>query len=379
LRKRSVINGFLGFTAVIISLDILKFPFRAYITNNLALFLDQDLQKEYAHPISILLKHYLIDLVYFFKINLILTCLILILVILLFYSLKLRNLSSLVNLSVLILAIVVLLRNNGISQWTYLGYTLYSCTIVALALQFFFLLTWNKNTRKKFEFGFIGALSAISPIMAGFGTSNPILGQMCFAASLMLGVFALNLEMISRGSFSQWINRTTVTALLLWSILGLINHSVLQPYNAKDLRTQTFEVVSGPLRGISLDQDSFNTVNFYQKELSLDKKSTTIAIDNPMALFLTTNDSFANPWINYTTWPASFLSIRESCKEQNVKRMYIFIPSGLVTKPYFEKILNENLTRCDVVFPDDFRFLRNTEFSRNGEPEGLWLTKNSEE
>jgi hypothetical protein len=98
-------------------------------------------------------------------------------------------------------------------------------------------------------------------------------------------------------------------------------------------------------------------------------------IDNPGALFLSSNDDFANPWINYTTWPASFLSVSHSCKKDNLLKIGIYTKVGMENDRLLLLPLNRALDYCALTFPNDFYVEKIYEFDGLTEKEQLWVSR----
>ena len=365
---QAFILGLFGFATSISFIWLFNFPLKSYLSNNLKLFFDKELQIAYAHPIQGMIKKYLIDLIFFVPRHPIIF-IIFILISLAFLFSKKSN-KTLLSFFTSVAIFLTLLLSISDMRWNSIGTFIFFFLIVNLALEFikFFERSGDQDGHV-FKTGCL-VFATITPLVASFGTSNPIMGQMLFASTLLFGIFSYNLILN--------IDRISVFPILfvaIWSLFILSIAIFVSPYGNVNLARSVSGISSGDLRGISVDPgrkyriETYLDLNKYVKGLDF------FTIDNPGALFLSSNDDFANPWINYTTWPASFLSVSHSCKRDNLLKIGIYTKVGAENDRLLLLPLNRALDYCSLTFPDDFYVKKIYEFDELTEKEQLWVSR----
>ena len=364
----NILVCFSGFVSACLLLVLFAFPFNAYFRNNFTLFTDKELQTEYAHPISGMVKKYLIDVVYFpSRYPLVIAIFVLFVISILFKN-KLNAIFVNVVFAVGFLASFILLREE--LRWNQIGAFIFLCILVNLTFAAVRFLKPDQGSKRSLPEISVVFFATLSPLFAGFGTSNPILGQMLFASTLLFGILALNL-LVFLGTKCVF----PISVLSLWSLVFVLIATLQAPYGNQDLTKSKFSTSAEDLSGIKVESNRQARINAYVDMKKYVADLSLISIDNPGALFLSSNDNFANPWINYKTWPASFLSIDSACQGAQKNEIGIFIDSEMAEDEKLLARLNTSLRSCSLQFPNDFEILKSYDIAEFSSDQRLWVTR----
>ncbi len=347
---RTILYTCTGFIFSLFCLYLYGFPFNSYVNNNYNLLFDSNLQIEYAHPISDMIKKYLADVLFFVpRYPQIFLIILIVFVSLMFFG-NYHKIRFNFVLTLGLFAGVVTLHDA--LRWNNIGVFLFFCVVLSLILEFYIYV----RVKEQEPIGLFGLacriFGTLSPLISSFGTSNPIMGQMLFASTLMLGLLVYNLVVI--------LNEFAVFPLIVvsgWCLYILSIAVFVTPYGNQDLVLSRKQISQGDLRNIYVEPRIHNQISYLNNLGDKLEDFDFIAIDNPGALLLSNNDNFANPWINYKTWPASFSSIKYSCQEKQSKRVAVLLENGSERDLQLLFYLNKSLSYCGLKFPDDFQIV----------------------
>jgi hypothetical protein len=357
-----------GFFIVFLTLFFFGFPMKNYLQNNFVLLFDKSLQEEYAHPIGGMLKKYLIDLIYFIpRYPLVVLSLAMI-----FLILRIANRSNRQVMLTLVPASVLLaiLASRTDMRWNNIGTFLYFCLILTAILDLRRNLNSTVKNGKRSMTIQAGFFASLTPLLASFGTSNPILGQMLFATTVLFGLLVFNLVFV--------LGRTSMAVtclIILWALSHLFFALFTNAYGDQKLIKSNVAINQGDLKGLYVSSEIYRDYQFYKILEGYAKDLDLIAINNPGALFLSTNDDFANPWINYTTWPASFLSIEHSCELGKTEKLGVILDKKMADDFMFLKYFNRSINECSLDFPSDFKSVIETQEKGVLNSKQLWISR----
>ena len=193
---------------------------------------------------------------------------------------------------------------------------------------------------------------------------------MFFASTLLFGLLTFNLILLS-----DRIVNAVILVFFLWASSLLYTAVFVSAYGGQNLSISTETVTNGDLRFIQLEPALKYKEEGYRELASVISNLDLIVIDNPGALFLTTNDNFANPWVNYTTWPASFLSIDHSCGLKRTTRLAVILTAQMSSDPIFAEYFNKSLRNCGLNFPSGFQEKSLVSIGVDVGTERLWIEK----
>lgn len=200
-------------------------------------------------------------------------------------------------------------------------------------------------------------LFALTPLVSGIGTNNPIFGQTMFSATLWAVGAAVMLSLfVERANAFSLLARIIPLIILsffaLTASLAVVGDVFVHPYRSAPYFEQTTEVTSGALEGLSLlPQDAALATWLDEAGTRHDAAGVpTISLATPGAL-LAFN---ASPWTNAWPGPDWAVSIERACTNEFPEGMFV-LESGESAPgaSAYDKAVT-GLAACNISFPQDF-------------------------
>jgi hypothetical protein len=229
---------------------------------------------------------------------------------------------------------------------------------------------------------FIASMMIFSaPIVASFGTNNPLSIHFGFDASIWLGAAGLGITLWFQKSISQkksvWppiISLVTLSSLACLAIIG----EARSPYRSASFKANSELITnSGPLQGIFVTNDEKKLSDWLSEEVvKLDAANIpTLSLKSAGNLLSFNNSSFASPWLE-SFWPASFWSITNACKEEIPNDLIVLVP-GTVPEgaPEWNDLSTTLAKSCGMQFPNDFILLSEKTSNNPNYSLNIWRLK----
>jgi hypothetical protein len=202
------------------------------------------------------------------------------------------------------------------------------------------------------------ALVVVTPVVAGVGTNNAILGQTIFAATIWAVLLGAALAGLAGTGPRVAVHRRApllTGALLVWVMVTHVwSDSVVHPYRSDPLQHQTARTTEPALAGIRLTPDQADLATWLHATAEREQAADVpaVAINAPGHLFAFNRSGWASPWRG-GIWAAS---IEESCRTARPDDLVVLDPGDdSATTAEGREQLTRALTGCGYAFPDDFR------------------------
>ncbi|MGD8200591.1 hypothetical protein ACQE98_08000 [Ornithinimicrobium sp. W1679] len=202
-------------------------------------------------------------------------------------------------------------------------------------------------------------LVLVTPVVAGVGTNNPIMGQTMWAATVWAVLLGTALAVLAAGGpTSASVHRSApllTGALMVWVTVALVaTDSFIHPYRSQPLQEQTTTTSVPELAGIRLTPEQAATADRLRSVAEREDAAgvPAVAINAPGHLFVFNRSGWASPWRD-GIWRAT---IEESCRTDRPKDLFVLDPGDdapLTVRGRTDLV--EALVACGYAFPDDFR------------------------
>ncbi|WP_431473405.1 hypothetical protein [Ornithinimicrobium sp. W1665] len=187
-------------------------------------------------------------------------------------------------------------------------------------------------------------LVLVTPVVAGVGTNNPIMGQTMWAATVWAVLLGTALAVLAAGGPStggglragsaggRWpsasVHRSApllTGALLVWVTVALVaTDSFVHPYRLQPLQEQTTTTSVPELAGIRLTPEQAATADRLRSVAEQEDVAgvPAVAINAPGHLFVFNRSGWASPWRD-GIWRAT---IEESCRTDRPEDLFVLDP-----------------------------------------------------
>ncbi len=207
-----------------------------------------------------------------------------------------------------------------------------------------------------------------APFVSALGTSNPIMGQLMWAASLWTVVLGVALVLLTQRATSVRSSARGVPAFLGLAVVLLsavaVRAHIEMPYRTAPLLTQGTSTSVPELRGILLTKADAAWIDWvaaagdslHAADVPAIAINTRVGgvFNTSGALFAFNGSGYANPWLG-RVWPAAFNSLRTACTKDPPSDLFVLQP-GTATKQASSTVgVTKNLAACGIHFPGDFQ------------------------
>lgn len=205
------------------------------------------------------------------------------------------------------------------------------------------------------------SLIAVAPIVASFGTNNPLTIHFGFDSTIWLGAAGLGLSIwytaVKNQSNNDWLPVVSMFLLSSLAIVAIVGEA-RAPYRAASFKANS-ELIStpGPLQGLFVTPSEKNWLNWLNDQsVSLKAQEIpTLSLKSAGALLAFNNSNFASPWLE-SFWPASFWSISKACQVGVPKDLIVLVPGTVPDgSPEWNDLRRTLLESCDISFPEQFQ------------------------
>lgn len=215
----------------------------------------------------------------------------------------------------------------------------------------------------------IGSIAiAAAPFIGALGTSNPIIGQLMWAASLWAVLLGIALVLLAQRAAQFRSSARSLPILIGCTVTVLaalaVNAHIAAPYRSLPLLSLETSTSVPELRGILLteaDAAWIDWVSAAGASLGADDVPA-IAVNTRVgdvmntsgALYAFNHSGYANPWLGIR-WPAASNSLSAACKGHRPADLFVLQPGTSANdSPAIRDVANR-LGACGMKFPGDFR------------------------
>jgi hypothetical protein len=377
LWKRVVSLG-AGAAAALLGLWVAGCPIGFYFTNAYSLVFDKSVRDAFGHPLDPMISIYM-DSVLLTGRALLPALLIFTLVAVTLGRKSRRrgdsargralDLMTWILGALLLIALLTLRRANA---WSYLGELVVfigAAGIIGLAI----LGAGGQKMRRdsvsrSFSVAVGGSAIGAAPFISAIGTSNPIIGQLMWAASLWAVVLGIALVLLTQRatllrSSARSLPLLVGCVVILLAALTVKDH-IAKPYRTAPLLSQETSASVPELRGLLLtDTDAawIDWVSHAGDSLGAhDVPAIAIAtrvggvFTSSGALYAFNHSGYANPWLGID-WPAASNSLRVACTKDRPADLFVLQPGTSTAQAPSTVGVTESLAACGISFPNDFR------------------------
>ena len=398
LWKRVVSVG-AGATAVLLVLWVLGCPIGFYLKNGYDLLFDKSVRDAFGHPLSPMISTY--------KNSVLLTGRVLFPVLLLFAlaMATFRRKGSPTDADgrgrvldwitwllgfLLIVALITLPRTP---VWSYLGELVVfigAAGIIGLAILGAHTAKMQGSAvRRSFSVAVGGSAIVAAPFISALGTSNPIVGQLMWAASLWAVVLGIALVLLTQRASLVRSGARSMPALVGCVVILLaaqtVGAHIAKPYRTAPLRSQETSSSVPELRGLLLtktDASWIDWVSVAGDSLGADGVPA-IAINSRVgrdlntsgALYAFNHSGYANPWLGIE-WPAAFNSLRRACTMYPPSDLFVLQPGTSSAHAPSTSGVAKRLAVCGINFPGDFHVVGKRVSANPSFAMTIWRLKN---
>ena len=370
----------LGFVFLV----VINLPFATWIGTIVDLFVDEELQAAFAHPIGPLLRTNISDLLQASRFAFLYSVLPLILIGVVHYYLSKK--SKLSSYAVIVFSGVVV---------TFIGFSYYSILVypnlshqylilkgvsgfigfTALALYNFVIANCVQKEKLR-DAQIIGLLIFASPLALAFGTNNPILGQVNYSIAPWLWLYALSFGMLLFKFPSVVTNLVSgfYVSLALLSTAALVYIGVLVgPYRGVPASMNNTASNVPELSGLLMTESLAKQLDWINAKGSTSEfaNQPTIAISSPGLLFNFNNSDFASPFV-IDGWPISYISIDHACGENGTAPVIL----KDATIPFPDMLLPA-LASCGITTMDQYELVDQHIGSSGNADAQIWVVRTS--
>lgn len=275
---------------------------------------------------------------------------------------KPRLLTERTAVAFMTLTSLLLVLPSALTKWDSLGMT--NAFMLVFALLAFMILTpariepFSAPIATRMNLSAAVLIFAFAPFVSGFGTTNALVGQTVFAASLWAagaGVAgALLLERATALTASARLAPLALIAVVAASATYAVSRDIAEPYRSSPLYSQDSLVGEGHLRGIHLTAEQARLHHWlHTSGDSLSAKRTpAVSVASPGAL-LAFN---ASDWVNSWTGPGWDKAVAEACGD-GVGDLYVLQSASETNGTGAYDQLVAGLGECGIDFPRDFQLV----------------------
>jgi len=271
-----------------------------------------------------------------------------------------------------VLLLITLIALPRIPVWSYLGELVAfigAAGIIGLAI-----LGANGSTMhgsaltRSFSVALGGCAIVAAPFISALGTSNPIIGQLMWTASLWAVVLGIALVLLTQRAALLRSRARSLPVLIGCVVILLaaltVKVHIAKPYRTAPLLSQETSTSVPELRGLLLtpaDAAWIDWVSAAGDSLGA-QGIPAIAINSRVgrdlntsgALYAFNHSGYANPWLGIV-WPAAFNSLRLACTTNPPSDLFVLQPGTSTEHAPSTVGVAKNLAACGINFPGDFR------------------------
>lgn len=215
----------------------------------------------------------------------------------------------------------------------------------------------------------LGGLAIVgTPFMSALGTSNPIMGQLMWSASLWLVVLGIALVLLTQRAAHFRSNARSLPMLIGCVVILLaalaVKADIAKPYKNAPLLSQETSTSVPELRGLLLTQTDAAWIDWVSAagDSLRGDNVPAIAINSRVghdlntsgALYAFNHSGYANPWLGIE-WPTAFNSLRLACTMHPPTDLFVLQPGMSTEHAPSTSGVAKNLAACGIDFPKDFR------------------------
>lgn len=248
----------------------------------------------------------------------------------------------------------------------------------------------GSRATRSFSVAVAAAAIVAAPFISALGTSNPIVVQFVFAATLWSVVLGIALVRLTQRAALLQSRARSLPALIGCVVILLaalaVKADIAKPYRSADLLTQKTSTSAPELGGLLLTDTDAAWIDWvYAAAESLDAKNVpAIAINTRVkgdfntsgALYAFNHSGYANPWLG-RDWPAAFNSLRLACTEKPPADLLVLQPGTATERASSTVGVTRNLAACGISFPGDFQVVATRKSADPSLAMTIWRLRNA--